>query len=623
MMNRFLQSSRLRFAIYNPSKVRSITTLSLNDLKDPKVFSKSEIKNIQSYWVDQGNPYAERSSSLLVNCSVSELSKYLSRFSHRSFLVRELYRRELIYNSQENPEICQELIRNITKNSPVKLETCNDILAFIVQDSIRTNDVIMAVRLFLLFHKLNPSKAVDGSIIQVLFSALAVKEPDDDSKSIRVCMNILNDLNNCDIDFKLKTGTVVRLIDKVLNLKDNILGKAFAEKFIESNFFRSLSNDGKLEVLYCMIENGHNKKNDSQVVINWFRAKKYCDQFSSLKVDIIHMLLKLANKENGYSYIGNDIIENLEPRYYCNSRLLLPEIIKLVTRTADLKKIQTLLNIIEQNMSASNYNTVWLSKDNLCALLKMYLDFGDSQGVDNTLKHISDTYGRIDAINHEVLISHLLEEGGLSKVKKAISLLFSLEGDSFLICAPKLLSYLLQTEQLAHEAVVPNRHLLVNEIVEKAEIYDREYRTNFWDHLVELYFIKLLESGHSGNGDIRKSLLLAKLIFINSVNSKTSPTYNPFSETSPDMLVVRLKQGNMVEVLKRIAQVSFRTGNEDILQWSCAQLFGEGFTTSEVIVDIVSSKIENGISNTPKTYEQFWNMIDNEMQAPRLYEILK
>lgn len=203
------------------------------------------------------------------------------------------------------------------------------------------------------------------------------------------------------------------------------------------------------------------------------------------------MLLKLANKENGYSYIGNDIIENLEPRYYCNSRLLLPEIIKLVTRTADLKKIQTLLNIIEQNMSASNYNTVWLSKDNLCALLKMYLDFGDSQGVDNTLKHISDTYGRIDAINHEVLISHLLEEGGLSKVKKAISLLFSLEGDSFLICAPKILSYLLQTEQLAHEAVVPNRHLLVNEIVEKAEIYDREYRTNFWDHLVELYFIKL------------------------------------------------------------------------------------------------------------------------------------
>lgn len=606
------ESSKLNLIKYIENNVDSSAyinhNISINKKNDPSF--KKFPKLVQKYWASlpslnysHNNSSNVGNQSLLSTVNIDKFMVFIKQGWNSSPIIRSLFKRELIYNSN-NIELINKLLLKLkftTSNKPISKPS--DILRWCIDDSLYHNDIITAIDIFLLYYNIHkPTEPPNLNDIKNLISRLKYQHPKYDNIHLKKLIEIYRLLEYYKLSLKLSNFEVLLFCNKALSPDmDPIISKTVLTTLLDSQSdldtkLAVANGDERLNQInigYATIDKDYKIRNPTGIYLTWIKIKNLYPSISDHDSRILYKVFKSCSHNRAYRIICVEILSKMEPSHYCNDPLLLPIIIKYITLTKSLKNAQQLMANMEKYTTLENKKLIWSSKRFLSSLLKMQLCFFDASSVDNIIKQITDTYGSLSSTDYEAIVSHLLEKPKMDNIKRALKFVDSIPLDQRFSSYSVLLNKLIESMF----AIGPKMKLLVmpliNEILIKADTQDPNHDNPFWSLVSALYIKSLLfpltskipsliKRNSSSRLDMAKLLYCKNEQFPFLYNHNIS--INPFLEPHPENIKLKITNMNRFVILKNIAHTALKCSRKDIFLWACAKLYEGGMPMEELVL---------------------------------------
>lgn len=585
-------------------------------VRDSKPIHNDEKPLFIDYWKSVSNS-RNTAMSILKNVPIESIAQFVNSNKLNSSTVRGFYRRELIYHLNDDLEKVQELASKLRVKRN-KIDSKNDILAFCINDSVQTKDIMMAVDLYLLFYKLYPEEALRNDICQTIISALAFENPRYDHVHLLKFLALDQLYESRKSKMTLTQTHIVTLCNKALALENSpILTKNVLSRVmdIELTPIEGFRND-KMIATYHLIERDYASNNPAGVFLTWTTIKNYYTSMDKHDPRIIYKLINTFTYHKAYRKAANEIVRNLDAEYYSNNPLILPAMIDYATKINDISLAKELMNNVNEYMEKNNTQVVLFSKRCLSSLLRMHLKFKDSSGVDRVLKQIRETFGRHSQENLSAIISHLVEIKSFDNLTKAVRLVDTFPPNRALLAYASIINKIVEWQIASDDRFTTASLPIVDKLLQKAHTQDPHHKSSLWNIVASLFVKKIVHyrnfqrkgrlfNKHNQTKKLDTTNLdLAKLIYLRS--RKTTWDYskvdvNPFMKSAPHKVVLKITDGNRSVILRNIALNAIKGKRKDIFLWCCSELYLNGMPVKELLLD--------------------WNMmLDNQMRRATFQE---
>ncbi|CAL9727535.1 cytochrome B pre-mRNA-processing protein 1 [Monosporozyma unispora] len=563
-------------------------------------------KNLRVYWSHlpssslQNNP-----SSILSKVDCPKFILFTKQRWQSSPLVRSLFMRELICNCT-NTELINKLITLLEVKLPDPLlSTPLDVLKWCINKSLHKKDVVTAIDLFLLFYKVNTEAIPQWDYAKQLISALKYQHPRYDNIHLKKLTEVIQLLKKHRIRILLSNFDVSLLCNKALSpdveslVSKNVLGILLDSQLIglnSDNLFpsqqeMSVIEKNQLKLGYTLIDKDYKIRNQTGVHLAWIQIKDIYPFFSDHDSRILYKVFESSCQNRAYRDVCVEMLKMMNPEKYCNDPLLISAIIKYVSTTRSLKQARSLMTNMEKFTTPENKKLIWASRRFLSSLLRMQLVYFEAESVDNIIKQITETYGSLSASDYAAIVSHLLSKPTLSNIKRALQFVDSVPLDrrfsSYIVLLNKLTETVFSRGLKLKPLVMP----LINEILIKAHEQDPEHYNRIWSVTSAIYVKTILlplttKNATLANNTDTSALDLAKLLYCKNEEGcipSSDTTTNPFLESHPTNIKLKINDTNRFVILRNIAHISLKCARKDIFLWSCTQLYREGMPVEELI----------------------------------------
>ncbi|KAL3230593.1 hypothetical protein RNJ44_01042 [Nakaseomyces bracarensis] len=537
-----------------------------------------------NYWKLYPNMATSLRTPLLNEKNIPYFSGIVNKFKGKSPLLSGFYRRELIYNSHRDLNLCSRLIQEL-EGGGIKLKVPADVLKYCVNDSIKTRDILIAFELINTYYKLHPNELVDTSIIKRLMILL----PKCDSRIHFGCIKELISLDNLlkikNISLRLEPNTIIALFQLGLNTNPPGLGLQLCHRMMDQKTYPLDNTLSITKMLEKIILFGYEQNLTPVVVLNWLKLRKLRNNISEVDPKLISRVLQTCLRSEKYGAIGLEIVKDCKPAFFCKNKYLLAEIINTTVKKGDINSVQNLMNQIEVNLDPLHFNSIWLSLECQTSILEMYLKFKDSEGIDKTIKKITELQSSLLPINCEAVLNYLLDDLSISSLKKAISYCDSLKGGQYLSAVSILIDRLLEDSNKAGMSI--NTQRIITKCLDDAHKFDQAFEHEIWDSIGYIYLKKILNPMQK----VEKSehlLNFSKHIYLKSTeigSSKIPISTNPFLAANPEKVMLRISERNRYRILKLIGTVAYENNNKNIFQWVCYEMLRWGLSWPELVID--------------------------------------
>ncbi|EDO19059.1 hypothetical protein Kpol_2000p23 [Vanderwaltozyma polyspora DSM 70294] len=574
-------------------------------------------KCMRAYWQYLENNNNVDKKSIIDVASMENFINFVNRNKSKSTTVLATYYRELlVHGLQNNFNTVNTLINKINGESFL-IKDNEQLLSYIIYHSLSNNQLIVAVSLYLFYHKLHPDHPLNEIYSRKLIKALSFNNPKYNYQYLLKFLELDQLYKSKGKELLLTELESTSICEKALSMKElPILTNKILNKILDANHFPSkdkLRND-QLIAGYDLIHLNYKLNNPSRVFSTWTKIKNNYPSFTSHDPNILYKVLNLATHHKSHKSMGKEIIQQLPPKYYCNSQLIFPEFVDFATKSRDLKQAQKIISDVNKNIIPENIPIILKSKRCLSALLRMHLTFNDSDGVNNVLKQIIEVNGKISAENYQAIITHLIRSGKVDDFNKAVSLFKNLDSNDSLLSYPIVIQSLM-TSIMKSESLQETKRFrfIVKDLLSKAHRADPKHLNSMWNIISSLY-IKHLTSFkgfktkdkifNSNINSDSKCLDDAKLIYLNSISihnfnkskirgGHTSNVesdyshidYNPFYSSDTSIIKLKITKSNRYVILKNIAINSIHYNRKDIFSWCCSELYQHGLSIDDLLLD--------------------------------------
>lgn len=556
----------------------------------------------RDYWKSiTSNLQATKIKTLLDEIPLYTFAQFLNENRRNSSTVRGCYRREMLFNCNNNIEKVNELIKEL-RLSEKDSKSREDVLSLCIKDSLHTKDVVMAADLFILYAEINSREPLRDDLCSTIISALAFENPRYDHMHLIKYLELHNLYSERNSMMKLSQIQIVTLCNKTLSLEDApILTKETLNRIMNTELTAyEKSRNEKITAAYHLIEKDCAINNAAGVFLTWTKIKDFYTSITKHDPRIVYKIIKIFTSHKAYRSISKDIILQLPPEYYCNNPLILPTVIDYTTKVVNLSLAKEVMENVNKYIQPENTQIVLFSKRCLSSLLRMHLIFKDPQGVDRVLKQIVDIFGKHSEENILALVSQMLRVKTLDNISKAIQLVNSIPPRHALLAYGSIISKIVEW-QIASDGRFDVKSMpLINELLMKAHKQDPEHKSSLWNVISSLFIKKLVHYRNfqrkivstAGSHTPRKldtiNLDLAKLIYIRSDNKTVRFSkihYNPFIRSSPQKVILKITNTNRFVILRNIALSAIKGRRRDIFRWCCSELYKNGMPIKELLID--------------------------------------
>lgn len=520
------------------------------------------------------------SNTLLSHIEIKRFKQFIQDNKKHSSTVRSFYRREIILN-KNNPNLLHPFTNGVS-----------DPLDFCIKDSLSTRDVLISADLFLLNYKLYPNEPLNHLLASEIVSALTFQDPRYDHLHLIKLLGLIKLFKQKNESLQLTSTQLNTITNKALSLNHypSLKKKILIETMNDPIDTTFISRNHWIKTAYHLIHNDYKLRNAAGVYLTWCKIADYYNSLQEHDIKILNMVLKTFMNNKTYKNACKDIISKLSPQHYSNDALILPTIIAYFTKAGNLVQAQTLMDNVNTNIKPENTRNVLHSRRCLSSLLKMHLQFNDSEGVDRVLKLIHEIHGGHSPEDFQSIVAHLLKSKTLDNIAKAVNLVSQIPKTKALLAYGSIINTIVDWQIASNGRFDKKSMKLLNDILANAHQADPDYGSTLWSILASLYIKKLVhyknfKKNRDSNRDTT-NLDLAKLIFLKST-SKTAklPTINPFSYSSPPEIILKITDTNKIIILRNIALSAIKGYRKDIFLWCCTELYHKGVPVEELILD--------------------------------------
>lgn len=552
----------------------------LKTISNESTLREQDKPSFRDYWQNVAENFPH-TKTLYSEANPETFAQFIKNNKEESSTVRGFYRREVIFNKESLPKI----------QSLVGQHISNDALTFCIRDSFSTKDTLIAADIFLLYHELYKTEPLRHDLASEILSAIAFHNPKHDHLHLLKYLQIMKLFQNRGEVLKLTTFQTSALCNKALTLET---APILTKQVLNELLHRSLCSDTitrakSITAAYDLIHIDFKSRNASGVFSTWINISDYYSSLSDHDPRILYMVMKSCLNNKVYKQACKDMLSRLSPQFYSNDALVLPTIIDYVTKRGDLTLAKSVMDNVNDHILPHNTQNVLFSKRFLSSVLKMHLNFNDTEGVDRVLKQIHDTFGSYSQENFQAITSHMLKVKSLDNIVKAVNMVSTIPQKRALLAYGSIIDALVEW-QIASNGTFDKKSMpLIDELLIKAHKQDPGHKSTLWTILASLYIKKLVHYKNfrkPKNSDIDTTNLdLAKLIFLKSDGCASLCDYNPFNHSSPQDIVLRLTNKNKIIILKNIAINAVKGHRKDIFLWCCAELYHMGVSKKELMLD--------------------------------------
>lgn len=548
-------------------------------ISENRPLNQSDKPIFKQYW-EQVSKQCPNSKTILPYIELQSFIRFIKENETASSTIRSFYRREIILN-KENLPLLQSFLSDIT-----------DPLGFCIEDSLRTNDVIIAADLFLLYYRLYPTEPLRKNLVSNIISALSFQYPRYDRLHLMKLLELIKLFKRYDQKLELTTSQASNISNKALSLKNSptLVKRILTEVMQNSKGSNMIPRGEPIIAAYCLIENDYKARNAAGVLFTWQKISAEYTDITDHDPMILYMVLKTCMNNKIYRYVCRDIISRLPPQYYSNNSLILPTIMAFIVKTGNLQDAQNFMNNVNNNITPENIRSIFHSRSCLSSLLKMHLKFNDSTGVDRVLKQIHEIFGQHSQEDFQAIVAHILKHKTLDNIVKAVNLVSQVPQNSALLAYGTIINTIVDWQIASNGQFEQKSMHIINDLLVKAHQVDPMHKSTLWTILASLYIKKLVHYKNFQKSNVSKketiNLDLAKLIFLKSCsNFKQICTINPFNHSSPQNIILRISNKNKIVLLRNIASGAIKGCRKDIFLWCCAELYNTGVAVKELIID--------------------------------------
>ncbi|QLG70202.1 hypothetical protein HG535_0A01400 [Zygotorulaspora mrakii] len=595
----FLFTSSIRTYSNLPTGYTKPHALLLKLITEDLPLTSESKKYFREYWrkiIPENQILPE--NTLLNTIPIKTFATFIQNYKKKSSTVRAAYRKELLLNYIKNPENVRSLLTNLGFTFKENF-TSDEILSISIMDSLRTGDVNIAADLYLLYYKLFPNAPLNKKLCSYVISALAFENPKFDHIHLLKFLLLYKLFKSYNTHLLLSEIQIVTLCNKALSLENSpILIKEVLSKLMDIEL---ISTDplrkSKLISAYHLIETDYKINNAAGVLLTWANIKNEYNSITKHDPRILHIIMKIFTHNKAYRKNFKELFDHLTPEYYCNNPLILPSIIDFATKTNDLIMAKKVMNNANKYVFQKNSQVVLFSKRCLSSLLRMHLKFKDSQGVDRVLKQILEIFGKHSEENLFAIISHLLSIKTLENFNKAIKLVNSIPQERALLSYGAIINKMVEWQIASNGKFDQKSMPLMNELLSKAHTLDPYHKNSLWTIVASLFIKKIVHRKNLQKKVNPKEpskmifnttcLDLARLIYkrSNSTTLSASKTdHNPFTNSSPQRILLKLTNNNKVVILRNIASSAIKGKRKDIFLWCCSELYENGIPITELVL---------------------------------------
>ncbi|QLL31279.1 hypothetical protein HG536_0B01410 [Torulaspora globosa] len=616
MLPRFLTChslhNTLHRSLYSTTLVKVPRTRSFSDSTDhsaEKVLgiiqnSKKLVNNekpaFRDYWKFVSTT-KNTANSVLRRIPIDSIAQFVNANKLNSSTVRGFYRREMIYNLHCDFQKIQELAEKLHID-PELIKSKTDILAFCINDSIKTKDIMIAVEVYLLYYKLYETEPLNNDLCQSIISALAFENPRYDHIHLLKFLELdhLHEIRNTKMT--LTRTQIATICNKALALEHSpILTKSVLDRAmnIELTPISDFRND-KIIAAYHLIERDYAINNAAGVFLTWTTIKNYYTSVEKHDPRIIYKLINIFTHHKAYRKACKELVASLSPYFYSNNALLLPSLIDYATKTNNLSLARELMNNVNKFLDKNNTQVVLFSKRCLSSMLRMHLKFKDSNGVDRVLKYIQESFGKPSEENLSSIVSHLVEIKSFDNLKKAVQLVDSFPTKRALLAYASIINKIVEWQIASDDRFTAASLPVVDKLLRRAHIQDPNHKSSLWNIIASLFIKKIVHHRNFQRKTFSSNLYskgkkldtanldLAKLLYLRSKKTQRDSSMidvNPFIRSSPHKIVLKITDGNRFVILRNIALNAIKGRRKDIFLWCCSELYQHGMPVKELLLD--------------------------------------
>ncbi|SMN17936.1 similar to Saccharomyces cerevisiae YJL209W CBP1 Mitochondrial protein that interacts with the 5'-untranslated region of the COB mRNA and has a role in its stability and translation [Maudiozyma saulgeensis] len=580
------------------SLVNNITDIINND----KILNGQNNYMIREYWKyrsetvsSDANLHVNKQNlfelSLVHNIEFNKFVQFVKKNNQISSTSRGLYRREIIYNIRDR-KLISEVIGRISTDPYDSNMSEKEIFMWCLNDAIKTQDFPMVIDLYILYHNLYPESKLDTKLASKILSATSFNNPKINDILLRNYLR-LEDLFQTQkmvlplTNFQFYTLNIMaQSLRKAPHLEKEVKRQLMTAT-LESSLLNG-DNQSQLNIAYSLIKFDCNINNPAGVLVVWNQIKDMCNPVTQHDPRVIFNIFKIFNKNTAYNNECAKLIEELSPVYICNNPLLLPEILRYISRTSSLQLAQSIIRNMRSFASQSIQVLLWNSKDYLSSLFEMQLSFQDYKNSNQTMKRIEELYGSLSTQEYMVIAQQLLRNKSTETILQALKLLDSIPAQKRLPLYPMIINKLLEWDKQKGSKLNESVFPLINEFLMKVHRIDHKHELPLWEYIAAIYTKFLVDGVPSSKNKINKSNLdLAKYLYIKSSTNMSDKicSYNPWSMQNPMDIKIKLTKRNRLVILRTIADSSKKLNRYDIYMWCCSMLNSLGVLTSELKTD--------------------------------------
>lgn len=602
--------SKIKLGPY--TNVGSKTNDIIRVLQRNKLIRNEDKPLFRHYWDFLSNNQANFPETVLGSMPLDSIIQFVQANKQNSSTVRGLYRRELIFNWDKNTDKVNELIEKL-QISEGPINSKQDVLALCINDSLETRDVIIAAEIYILYYTLNTIEPLNDDLCRKIVTALAFEHPRYDHIHLMKYLNLHDLYDTRNERIPLTQTQIVSLCNKAIALEYSpILTKQTLNRLMDIELTSSEgSRSNKIIAAYHLIEKDCHINNVAGVYFTWTAIQNYYTSIARHDPRIIHKIIKLFTRHKAYRTACKEIISNLPPEYYSNNPLILPTIIDYATKVGNLSLAKELMVNVNKHLLPQNTQIVLFSKRCLSSFLRMHLKFKDSKGVDRVLKQIQDSFGKHSEENLLAIVAHLVEVKSSESLTKAVQLVEKIPLRKALSAYGSIINKIVEWQIASDERFDAKSMPILNKLMERAHRQDPLHKNRLWNIIASLFIKKIVHyrnfqrpndkaTHHLSSKRFNTTNLdLAKLIYIKSNDRNITPSdtdINPFANTSPQHVLLKITEGNRLIILRNIALAAIKGQRKDIFLWCCSNLYQAGMPTKELLLDW-NTMLNNEIRN--------------------------
>jgi len=529
--------------------------------------------------------------SLVHNIPFHNFIQFIQKHKQNSSVSRGLYRREIIYNLGDT-KLISEIIRQLSPYPYDPNSSQADIFMWCLNDAINSQDFTMLIDLYILYYKLYPESQLDTKLASKLLSTISFNNPKINNVLLENYIQLEKLFQSHEEKLPLTNFQFYTLNIMAQSLKNTpLLEKEVKRQLMNATLESSSLNGDKqnqLNIAYSLLKSDGKLNNPAGVLAVWSQIKNRCNPITQHDPRVIFHIFKIFNKNTAYNAECRKLLEELPPTYICNNPLLLPEVLRYISRTSSLQLAQTIIHNMRSFSSQSVQVLLWNSKDYLSSLFGMQLRFQDYKNSNQTMKRIEELYGSLSTHEYMSITQQLLQNKSNETILQAIKLLDSIPVHKRLPLYPMIIDKLLEWNKNKGSKLNENIFPLINEFLMKIHRVDYKHELPLWEYISAIYMKYLVgEASLSKNRTKCNNLDLAKYIYLKSsrkIDGKIC-SYNPWSVQNPMDIRIKITKRNRLVILRTIADRSLGLKRNDIYMWCCSVLNSLGVLLSELKTD--------------------------------------